>query len=151
MPITMADIRAALDPEEPNYDKAAGLGVAALPFLEQLVRGHDLLLAAKATYLAAKIGGPRATPILLDAASHADSSVRVAAAGASSGVSPAEADRVLSTLLSDRDAGVRKVAVRSAATHASRPTGKTLRDRLEERVKVDADPSVRRLARDLLK
>ncbi len=151
MSITMADVRAALDPEEPNYDKAATLGTATLPFLEQLVRGSDLLLAAKATYLAAKVGGPDATPILLEAATHADSSIRVAAAGASSDVTAVEAERVLAGLLADGDVGVRKVAVRSAATHAASTMGNSLRNRLEERTRVDRDPSVRRLAKELIK
>jgi hypothetical protein len=63
MTITMRDARAQLDPEEPDYHQAAELGPAALPLLEQLVRGADPMLAAKAAYLASLIppGHDRAT------------------------------------------------------------------------------------------
>lgn len=151
MSITIADVRAALDPDEPNYDKAANLGIAAMPFLQQLVRAPDLLLAAKATYLAARIGGPGAIQVLLEAASHADGSMRVSAAAGSASVPPREADQVLATLLTDPDAGVRKVAVRSAAMHALTPSGKALRDHLVKVAEVDGNPSVRMLARGLIK
>lgn len=48
MTVTMNDVRAQLDPDEPNYDAAVQPGAEALPVLEQLVRGDDPMLAAKA-------------------------------------------------------------------------------------------------------
>ncbi len=41
MTVTMNDVRAQLDPDEPNYDAAVQPGAEALPVLEQLVRGDD--------------------------------------------------------------------------------------------------------------
>jgi hypothetical protein len=39
MPVTMEQVRAFLDPEEPDYQQAAQLGPEALPHLEELGEG----------------------------------------------------------------------------------------------------------------
>ena len=146
----MANVRATLDPEEPNYDQASKLGSGALPFLAKIVQGSDLMLAAKATFLAGRIGGQGAIPILVAAGGHVDASVRVAAAGAARYLKPELASEVLPVLLIDRDPGVRKVAVRSAATKVATPQGAGLRTRLEAVCEGDPDPTVRALTRELI-
>ena len=55
MPVTMKQVRAALDPEEPDYEKAAKLGPEALPHLEKLISRKDPNLASKAASLAGMI------------------------------------------------------------------------------------------------
>ena len=116
MAITMKDVRAWLDPEEPNYAGAAqSLGPAALPFLLELVRGGDLGLASKATYLASLIKSERSVEVIEAAAATNEPILRVQAAAGLQNLKPAHAERVLNTLKSDPDPGVRKVMVKSAA------------------------------------
>jgi HEAT repeat protein len=116
MAITMKDVRAWLDPEEPNYAGAArSLGPAALPFLLELVRGGDLGLASKATYLASLIKSDKSVEVLEAAAATNEPILRVQAAAGLQNLKPAHAERVLNTLKSDPDPGVRKVMVKAAA------------------------------------
>jgi hypothetical protein len=49
-------VRAALEPEEPDYAAAAQLG-PAVPHLQTLIQGDDPMLASKASYLASLIQG----------------------------------------------------------------------------------------------
>ncbi len=119
MAVTMKEVRAALDPEEPNYEKAAKLGAAALPHLEKLVRSGDTMLASKATYLASLIKGGKSMDIVATAAQSDDPAVRVAAAAAASNLTAAGASPILEELVGDSDPGVRKVARTSVPT---RPT-----------------------------
>ena len=55
MSITMKDVRAQLDRDEPDYKEAAMLGQDAIPYLSELVKGPDAMLASKAAYLASLI------------------------------------------------------------------------------------------------
>jgi hypothetical protein len=106
----MKDVRAALDPEEPDYAEAASLGPDAIPHLETLVGGRDPMLASKAAYLASLIKDSRAAEIVAKAAHSGDAAVRVAAAAAASNLSATGASAVLVDLVGDEDPGVRKVA-----------------------------------------
>lgn len=119
MAISMQQVRAALDPDEPRYEQAAQLGHAALPFLRQLIEGDDPALAAKATYLAGMIDGPDVETLLLTAARSNQTLVRVAAAGSARRLRGEPASRVLLSLLDDTDVGVRKVALNSVRGGAS--------------------------------
>jgi hypothetical protein len=128
MAVTMEDVRAALDPEEPDYTNAAQLGPQALPHLEVMVSSGDTMLASKAAYLASLIkGGAKSAEIVATAAQSSDPAVRVAAAAAASNLSPSGANAVLLELVADPDPGVRKVARSSVP---ARPTAK-LAERLE--------------------
>ena len=52
MAVDMEQVRAALEPEEPDYPRAAkSLGADALPHLERIITGDQTGLAAKAAYL----------------------------------------------------------------------------------------------------
>lgn len=112
MPVSMEDVRKVLDPDEPDYAAAAELGAEALPHLEQLVRGDDVMLASKATYAASLIQG--GAGIVETAADSGDPVVRVAAAAAARNLPAEPARQVLSRLSDDADAGIRKVARASA-------------------------------------
>ncbi|MDX6533477.1 MAG: hypothetical protein QOF68_1221 [Gaiellales bacterium] len=113
MAVSMEAVRAALDPEEPDYGNAAKLGPEALPHLEALVDSGDTMLASKATYLASLIQGPGSADVVAKAAQSDDAAVRVAAAAAVTNLSASAANVVLVELVGDPDAGVRKVAQRS--------------------------------------
>jgi hypothetical protein len=113
MAVSEAEVRKYLDPEEPNYAKAAAaLGAEALPVLERLVSGSDPLLASKAAYLASQIPDPGAARVLDVAARSREATVRVAAAAGAQ--QRPELNAVLDELASDQDHGVRKVASRAA-------------------------------------
>ena len=150
MAVTMNDVRAILDPEEPNYVRGVALGRDALPHLQVLVQGDDLMLAEKAAHLAARIGGPRAVDVLAQAAKRPDPTVRVAAAAATQALAPGLAEKVLGDLLRDKDAGVRRSAVRSAGAIAGRPDGGRIRQLLEKASTSEVDASVRKAVRDTL-
>ena len=115
MPIDMEQVKAALDPEEPDYAKAAKqLGADALPHLEKIIGGSDTSLAAKATYLAGLIGGDRSVPAVAKAARSTQAVVRIAAAAAAAHLPAQHSDAVLLQLVDDADHGVQKLAMRSA-------------------------------------
>jgi hypothetical protein len=110
---TIEDVRAVLDPDEPNYNRAKRLGSAALPALRQLIEGEDPMLASKATYLAALIGGDDAEESVVSASRHRSVVVRVAAAHGASLLKDETAERVLQGLMEDRDRRVTMAARRS--------------------------------------
>ena len=143
MAITMQDVRAWLDPDEPNYAAAArSLGPAALPLLLELVRGGDLGLASKATSLASRIPSDKSVDVLAAAAATTEPILRVAAAGALHHLKHAHAERLLTALKTDPDPGVRKVMVKSAAQVKS-PRAAAL---LKQMSAADPEPFVREMA-----
>lgn len=115
MAVTLTDVRASLTPDEPDYTAAARLGPEALPFLEQLVRGEDPMLAAKAAYLASLIPGDARPAVLSTAAASANPVLRVAAAGGLRNLDAEQAEGLAARLLADSDVGVRRLALRSVA------------------------------------
>jgi hypothetical protein len=143
MAITMTDVRAWLDPEEPNYAGAArSLGSAALPYLLELVRGGDLGLASKAVSLASLITSDKSVDVLEAAIDTNDPVLRVAAAAGLQRLKPAHAERLLDALERDDDPGVRKVMVRSAA-RVNSPRARAIVQRMAQS---DPEPFVREMA-----
>jgi hypothetical protein len=128
MAVTMKDVRAALDPEEPKYDEAKKLGPEALPHLETLVQSGDTMLASKATYLASLIKDAKSADIVKTAAESDDPAVRVAAAAATSNLAASGASPILETLVGDSDPGVRKVARTAVPDKPSAALSKVLED-----------------------
>src|SRR5215813_2824859 len=128
MAITMREVRAWLDPDEPNYARAKSLGPTALPFLLELVRGGDLGLASKATYLASLIASDKSVEAIEAAAATGEPVLRVAAASALKNLKPAHAERVVNILKKDLDPGVRKVMVKSASCVNSPSVAATLKE-----------------------
>lgn len=110
MAVTMQQVLAEIDRDEPDYNVFRDLGPDALPHLEMIVESHDGLRAAKAAYAASLIAGPGAVDVLTKAAAHPDPQVRVAVANGLRN-SDAAADDVLERLLDDGDSGVRKIAL----------------------------------------
>ena len=142
MPVTMEQVRAVLDSEEPNYEQAAQLGPEALPHLEELVGETDSLLASKAAYLASLIEDPHSKDILSRAAASDRAEVRAAAAGGASNLSPDAASDVLEPLLKDRDVGVRKTALKAVPEEAP----PRIQDRVKSLSEADSNPAIRELS-----
>jgi hypothetical protein len=110
--VSMKDVVDHLDREEPDYARAAELGVEALPHLMVLVQGEDVGLATKAVSLASMIDSEHSAEALALAARHREPIVRVTAAA--SLVNLARIPSALATsFLTDSDSGVRKWALRS--------------------------------------
>jgi hypothetical protein len=131
MAVTMKNVRAALDPEEPDYKAAAALGAEAIPHLRALVAGDDPMLASKAAYLASLIGAEGAGDVLLAAAESPHEAVRVAAADGARNLAAGEASAVLTALVADEHPAVR---ARARASVPSRPSKELARqlERVEE-------------------
>ncbi|MCI0741204.1 MAG: hypothetical protein L0Y72_19410 [Gemmataceae bacterium] len=138
MTITIAQVRAALDPEEPDYEQAAKLGPKALPHLQELVQEADSMLASKAVSLAALIPDERSVQVLKEAARRQDPVVRVAAAAAARHLPGAAASAVLLSLVDDKDSGAQRVALDSVRADATAE----LRGRIEKLVASRPDPSI---------
>jgi hypothetical protein len=142
MPVSLEQVHAVLDPEEVNYRAAAQLGPDALPHLAVLARGPDMMLAAKATYLASLIDGAQAERIVEEAAGHPEPAVRVAAAtGLKNLKSEDAAGRIADRLIADHDLGVRKLTVQSVAALPM--------PQLRQRVRAAAERDPDQMIRDL--
>jgi|SRR5215210_1219781 len=142
----MEQVRAELDSDEPDYERAAGLGPEALPHLEQLAKGEDPMLAPKAVYLTALVRHERSASLLEQAARSDDPRIRVAAASAAGHLAQDSASDVLLPLVTDADVGVRKVALKSVP---ARPKPE-LRTTIEELSTSDTDRNIRELSEQTL-
>ena len=141
-------VRVWLDPEEPDYPGAArALGPAALPAITELVKGMDLALASKATYLASLIPHPEAVVALRAAQARVEPQMRVAAASGIRNLDAASGEAMFESLHRDPDPGVRKVALRSAAALNAPAVLQRLRTLAES----DPEPTLRDLATTLLR
>ncbi len=114
MPITMQQVLARLDTDEPDYAALATLGPEAVPHLKVLVRGDDPGIAAKAAYLASMIASDESADVIEAASASSDEIVRVAAAAGMRNWAPSKAGPTVERLLDDQDAGVRKQALQAA-------------------------------------
>jgi hypothetical protein len=142
VPVTMEQVVNALLPDEVDYQAAATLGPEALPLLEQLVAGDNPELATKAASLAGHIAHPQAAGVLQVAANSDLPTVRVAAAAATRHLPADMVTPVLQRLLSDGDAGVRKVAL-SAVPEAA---DEELRASVRQAAQADPNKHLRTLA-----
>lgn len=147
MTITLEQVRAALEPEEPNYERAARFGPEALPHLQTLIRTGDAMLASKAAYLAGVIRDEGSAEVLKEAARSEHPTVRVAAAAAARHLNVAASSEVLQALLSDGDTGVRKVALQSIPPGAS----EGLLKKVKELTSSDPEPTLRTLSGNILR
>jgi hypothetical protein len=141
MPVTLQQVRAQLDRDEPDYGQAAQLGADAVPQLMLLVGEGDPGLASKATYLAAFIGADESAAVVERASRSPDPVVRVAAAGSLSYLKGISAPLVTS-LLEDQDAGVRHLALKALEVH--HPIG--VKTKVQQISLGDPDVTVRQLA-----
>jgi HEAT repeat protein len=145
MAVTSEEVRAALDPEEPDYEAAAGLGPDALPHLQGFVEGPDPNLASKAAYLAGRIGDPQAAPILEQAATSDDPAIRAATAAGARHLPDEQAEAVVLTLVDDDDPGVRKTALKAVPASPS----EELAAKVEVLREHEPEPAVREVAAEV--
>jgi HEAT repeat protein len=115
MPITMQQVLARLDTDEPDYAALATLGPEAVPHLKVLVRSDDPGIASKATYLASLIESDESLEVVEAATASPHETVRIAAASGLRNLAPAQAGPTIERLLDDKDVGVRKLALRAVA------------------------------------
>ena len=118
MPVTMEEVLALLDRDEPEYDEATKLGEEALPHLLTLVEAGEKGLASIAASLAGMIQSDRSVDVLESAAKSDEVIVRLAAAATLRNFTHAPVDHLLDALLGDDDAGVRRLSLRSAGPRA---------------------------------
>jgi HEAT repeat protein len=142
MSVTMKDVRAQLDRDEPDYEEAARLGPDAVTYLSELVNGPDAMLASKAAYLASLIRSARSSSVLEKAASSPEPIIRIAAASGIRNLSEQDAGKILDLFLEDKDLGVRKVALKSVSGFKS----PTLAAKVKKLADKDSDPFIRNLA-----
>jgi len=144
MTISVKEVRAWLDAEEPDYEAAAKqLGDAAQPVLLQLIQGGDLALASKATYLASMLPDKGAALQALKAAyASKEPLLKVAAASGLRNLQADGAAEMFELLHDDVDPGVRKVALRSSVGL----TAPKVLDRYRKLATSDPEPFVRDLA-----
>lgn len=126
MAIDREHVLRLLDSEEPDYRAAAlQAGADSWATLEAMVEEEDVSVAARAASLVATLAqdaalAEQAAPALKKAAAHANASVRAVAAFAASRIGP-PADDIVTTLLEDEDAGVRRLAFRGLAPPVAGP------------------------------
>lgn len=144
MTVTMQEVRAHLDQEEPDYELAAKLGPDAFPHLLQLVQEGEPGRASKATYLAATIDGDHSLPVIEQAAASENPVVRVAAAGALSRLQRIPI-AITNALLDDNDPGIRHLSLRALEIH--RPKG--FKAKVQNISRIDPDMELRGIAADL--
>jgi HEAT repeat protein len=147
MAVTNEQVRAVLTLDEPNYDEAAAeLGPEALPILQRFVEGGNPNLAAKAAYLAGRIGDPDAVPILELAAGSDDAGVRAAAASGATHLGSA-GEPVLEALVDDDNAAVRKTALRAVPPNP----GERLLAKVRVLQRAEPEPMVRDIAAQIVR
>ena len=147
MTISMTQVRAALDPDEPSYKQAAQkLGPEALPHLAEIIRDSDEGLAAKAVYLASLIPSDGSSAVVASAATRPEATVRVAVAAGASNLPPGQRSSLLVRLLDDHDIGVRKLALRAVAPAPDA----ALAAKVEALARSEPEPALRSLAQEKL-
>lgn len=143
MPITMQQVLARLDTDEPDYAALATLGPEIMPHLATLVRSDDPGIASKAAYLASMIDADDSTNVVEAAAASQHETVRVAAAAGLRNLSPSRAAPAAGRLLEDPDAGVRKQALRAVADLGV----SSLEPKLKKIASADPERGLRQMAR----
>lgn len=147
MPVTMKQLRALLDVDEPDYAEAAQLGTEALGYLEPLIDGPDPMLASKAAYLTGLIQSDKALALLKKAAASTEPRVRIAVAATAANLPKSAANALLFDLVGDKDVGVRKTAVKAVSGEADAK----LRSRLEQMSTQDPEHALREVTSQTLR
>ncbi len=145
MAVTYEDVLAVLNPDEPDYARAAQIGPEALPHLERIIQGDDPGLALKAAHLAARIPDKRSAEVLAVAARSAEPVVRVAAASAARYLPEHSRDDLVLRFLDDDDLGVRKFGLRAVPQRPSQE----VRARVARLTEAEQNPTLRELSRQI--
>lgn len=146
MSVTMNDVLAYLEPDEPNYAQAAKLGPDALPYLKEIIDKPDVMLASKAAYLVSLIKSDKSISILEHAARNKEPIVRIAVASGIRNISERDANILLDEFIEDKDVGVRKVTLKSVAKFKS----DLIASKVQKLQESDPEPSIRELASNVI-
>ena len=147
MALSMEQLRALLDPDEPNYATMATLlAPDDVPGLAVLVNGTDPMLASKAAYAMTLIPDVAVLETVKAAARSPSPVVRIAFASGLRNLGEYDVDSVMLDLLDDEDAGVRKTATNTAGLLESPGLKAKLRSVAEE----DPEPGIRAMAKRAL-
>ena len=147
MALSTEQLRALLDPEEPNYATMATLlAPDDIPGLNALVNGSDPMLASKAAYAMTLIPDTAVLETVKAAADNPSPVVRIAFAAGLRNLGGYDVDGVVMRLLDDEDAGVRKTATSTAGLLESPALKAKLRSVAEE----DPEPGIRAMAKRAL-
>jgi HEAT repeat protein len=112
--------------------------------LRELLEDEEAWLAARAVHALSRIDSENARQAIRSATQSPRPEIRVAVA-ASAGSLPVDfSEEVLSTLLSDSDAAVRKFAIKSVSDRNSGPIGQ----RIQEIARTDNDAALRSIAEE---
>jgi len=130
-----------------NYAAAQELGVAALPHLRKIVEEDDMLMAAKAAYLAGLLDAKGSFEVIETASKSRKPAVRAAAAAAAGKLTATNPAPLLKRLLRSKAPAVRRWALRSTRT----PDAETLRPQLVSIKDHDEAMDLRKSARNILK
>ena len=146
MSVTMNDVLAYLEPDEPNYAQAAKLGPDALPYLKEIIDKPDVMLASKAAYLVSLIKSDKSISILEHAARNKEPIVRIAVASGIRNISERDANIFLDKFIEDKDVGVRKVTLKSVAKFKS----DLITSKVQKLHESDPEPFIRELASNVI-
>lgn len=146
MSITMQQVMAYLNADEPRYAEAASLGAEAIPHLVVLIEGTDIALASKAAYLAGLIPSLSSADAVRRALAHRDPVVRVAGAAALAYLPPIEATPLLIQSLDDEDEGIRRLVLDALPYKPS----DVLYEAIEHLVRSNKHPDLRMRAAEIL-
>ena len=113
--MSMQEIRSRLSSIESDEQMYDDLGPEEVPMLVELIEDEEAWMASRAVYALARINTPEARSAVEEASEGGRDEVRVAVAVSASLLPSESADRVLATLLNDREVGVRKFAVDSVS------------------------------------
>ena len=142
MPMSISELRRRLSAIEPDESMYRGIGPGEVPMLVELLDDEEAWLAARAAHSLSRIDDERARGAVRAAAGSARPEVREAVAAAAARMPPEVSDTVLPELLSDADASVRKLAIRSTSERNS----DAIRARIDEIAATDSDEALRRIA-----
>lgn len=139
---SLSQLREQLSAIEPDQTTYESIGPAEVELLEGLLDDEQDWLAARAVHALSRIDTERAHSAVVSAAQSPRMEVRVAAAVSAAELPAAASDEVLSRLLSDSEAAVRKFAIRATSHRNS----ENVRRRLTQIAASDADSRLRQAA-----
>ncbi|HEX8249371.1 MAG TPA: HEAT repeat domain-containing protein [Pyrinomonadaceae bacterium] len=144
---TLQEVRNILSDIEPDEGMYAKLDVEDIPHLKTLLGDEEAWMASRAVFALSRLETEEAHNLVIEAAKDSRSAVRVAAAVSSSLLPAKAADKLLDTLIADKDVSVKRFAITSMSKNASAKLVKKLADISAN----DANEFIRTVSADKLK
>jgi HEAT repeat protein len=140
--MSISDLRRQLSVIEPDESMYRGIGADEVPMLRELLADEEAWLAARAAHALSRIDDEDARDAVRSASESSRAEVREAIAAAAARMPPEVSDIVLSSLLSDADPAVRKLAIKSTSERNSH----VIRERIVEIATTDSNKALREIA-----